>query len=145
MSISSAGVVSWAAPVVGTYSVSVTAKDSVNGLSGSGVYNVVIAAASTTTTTTTTKSTPPVITASALTGVAGKPLSGTIGIKVSASGGVSLNISGAPLGMSFSASGMNVAVSWPSPVAGSYTLKLTATDSAGASTTASIPVTINKR
>jgi hypothetical protein len=55
MSISSAGVVSWAAPVVGTYSVSVTAKDSVNGLSGSGVYNVVIAAASTTTTTTTTR------------------------------------------------------------------------------------------
>ena len=145
MSINSVGVVSWAAPVVGSYSVSVTAKDSVNGLSGSGVYNVVIAAASTTTTTTTTKSTPPVITASALTGVAGKPLSGTIGIKVSASGGVSLNISGVPLGMSFSASGLNVAVSWPSPVAGSYTLKLTATDSAGASTTASIPVTISKR
>jgi subtilase family serine protease len=146
MSISSAGVVSWAAPVVGSYSITVTAKDSVNGLSGSGVYSVAITAASSTSTTTTpTKSTPPVITASALTGVVGKALTGTIGVKVSTSGSVSLNISGAPLGMSFSASGMNVVVSWPSPVAGSYTLKLTATDSAGASTTASIPVTIAKR
>jgi subtilase family serine protease len=148
MSINSAGVVSWAAPVVGSYSVAVTAKDSVNGLSGQGVYNVVISAATTTTTTTTsttTKSTPPVITATTLTGVAGKALTGTIAVKVSASGGVSLNISGVPLGMSFSASGLNVLVSWPSPVAGNYTLKMTATDSAGASSTASIPVIIAKR
>jgi subtilase family serine protease len=146
MSISSAGVVSWAAPVVGSYSVGVTARDSVNGLSGSGVYNVVISAAGTTTTTPTpTKSTPPVITATTLTGVAGKALTGTIAVKVSVSGGVSLNISGVPLGMSFSASGLNVLVSWPSPVAGNYTLKMTATDSAGASTTASIPVIIAKR
>jgi subtilase family serine protease len=146
MSISNAGVVSWAAPVVGSYSVGVTARDSVNGLSGSGVYNVVISAAGTTTTTPTpAKSTPPVITATTLTGVAGKALTGTIGVKVSVSGGVSLNISGVPLGMSFSASGLNVLVSWPSPVAGNYTLKMTATDSAGASTTASIPVIIAKR
>lgn len=147
MSISSAGVVSWASPVAGSYSVTVTAKDRVNGLSGSGVYSVVIAAttSTTTTTTTTTKSTPPVITATALTGVVGQALTGTIGVKVSTSGNVTLNISGVPLGMSFSASGMNVVVSWPSPVAGSYTLKLTATDSAGASATASIPVTISRR
>lgn len=144
MGISGAGVVSWAAPVTGTYGVTVTAKDSVNGLSGSGVYSVVIASSSSGTTTT-TKSTPPVITASALGGVAGKALTGTIGVKVGTSGTVTLNISGAPLGMSFSASGLNVLVSWPSPVAGSYTLKLTATDSAGASSTASIPVTISKR
>ncbi|MTV41035.1 S53 family peptidase [Duganella radicis] len=151
MSISGAGVVSWAAPVAGSYSVTVTARDSVNGLSGSGVYSVVIAAASSGTGTGTgstggtTSSTPPVITASALSGVAGSPLTGTIGIKVSNSGTVSVNISGAPLGMTFSASGMNVAVSWPSPVAGSYTLKLSATDSTGASGTASIPVTISRR
>jgi hypothetical protein len=146
MSINSAGVVSWATPVVGSYSVAVTAKDSVNGLSGSGVYNVVISAASSTTTTPTpSKSTPPVITATTLTGVAGKALTGSIAVKVSVSGGVSLNISGVPLGMSFAASGLNVLVSWPSPVAGTYTLKMTATDSAGASTTASIPVIIAKR
>jgi len=145
MSISGAGVVSWATPVAGTYNVTVTARDSVNGLSGSGVYSVVIAAGSTGGTKTTASSTPPVITASAMTGVAGKPLSGTIGIKVSNSGMVSVNISGAPLGMMFSASGMNLAVSWAAPVAGNYTLKLTATDSTGASATASIPVTISKR
>ncbi|WP_343731069.1 S53 family peptidase [Duganella sp.] len=146
MSISSAGVVSWATPVAGTYNVSVTAKDSVNGLSGQGVYSVVIAASSSTSPSTSkTSSTPPVITATTLSGVAGKALSGTIAVKVSNSGAVSLSISGAPLGMSFSASGMNVAVAWPSPVAGSYTLKVTATDGAGVSATASIPVTISKR
>ncbi|NVM79056.1 hypothetical protein FHW83_004893 [Duganella sp. SG902] len=146
MSISGAGVVSWAKPVAGSYNVSVTAKDSVNGLSGQGVYSVVVAAAGgTTTTTTKASSTPPVITASALSGVVGKALSGSIAVKVSNSGAVSLSISGAPLGMSFSASGMNVVVAWPSPVAGSYTLKVTATDGAGVSATASIPVTIAKR
>ncbi|MYM69665.1 peptidase S53 [Pseudoduganella sp. FT55W] len=145
MAISSAGVVSWAAPVAGTYAVTVTAKDSKTGLSGQGVYTVVIAAASTTATTTKPSATPPVITATALSGVAGKALSGTIGVKVSNSGAVSLAISGAPLGMMFTASGMNVVVSWASPVTGSYTLKLTATDSTGASATASIPVTIKAR
>ncbi|MYM26378.1 peptidase S53 [Duganella sp. FT135W] len=145
MSISSAGVVSWATPVAGTYSVAVTAKDSVNGLSGQGVYSVVIAAGSTTTTTTKTSSTPPVITATALTGVAGRPLVGAIGVKVSTSGNVTLSISGAPLGMMFTVSGMNVVVTWAAPVTGSYTLKLTATDSSGASSAASIPVTITAR
>ncbi|WP_373989565.1 putative Ig domain-containing protein [Duganella sp. BuS-21] len=146
MGISSAGVVSWAAPVAGTYSVTVTAKDSVNGLSGQGVYSVVIAAAgSSSTTNTKTSSTPPVITATALTGVVGKALSGTVGIKISNSGTVNISITGAPLGMMFAASGMNVVVSWATPVAGSYQLKVTATDSTGASASAVIPVTISKR
>jgi subtilase family serine protease len=146
MSISSAGVVSWATPVAGTYAVTVSAKDSKTSLSGQGVYTVVIAAATTTTTTTTKPSTtPPVITATALSGVAGKALTGTIGVKVSNSGTVNLSISGAPLGMMFSASGMNVVVTWAAPVTGSYTLKLTATDSTGASATANIPVTIKAR
>jgi hypothetical protein len=151
MSISSAGVVSWAAPVVGSYSVTVTAKDSVNGLSGSGVYSVVIAAAAssgtsgTTTTTTNTAGGGPVIKASALTGVASRALSGTISISDATSKTVSVNISGAPLGMSFQVSGMQIVVSWAAPKVGSYTLKLVATDGNGASAAATIPVTISAR
>ncbi|SDH23706.1 MULTISPECIES: S53 family peptidase [unclassified Duganella] len=150
MSISSAGVVSWAAPVVGTYSVTITAKDSVNGLSGSGVITVVIAAASsssntTTTTTTTTASGGPVIKASAMTGVANRALSGTISISDATSKSVSVSISGAPLGMTFQVNGMQITATWAAPKVGSYTLKVVATDSNGASAAASIPVTVTAR
>lgn len=148
MSISSAGVVSWAAPVAGSYSVTVTAKDSVNGLSGSGVYSVVIAAASSTTTTTTTTTTTsggPVIKASAMTGVANRALSGTISISDATSKSVSVSIAGAPLGMTFQVSGMQITASWAAPKAGSYTLKVVATDGNGASAAASIPVTVSAR
>jgi len=147
MSISSAGVVSWAAPVVGTYSVTITAKDSVNGLSGSGVITVVIAAASssTTTTTTTTASGGPVIKASAMTGVANRVLSGTISISDATSKSVSVSISGAPLGMTFQVNGMQITATWAAPKVGSYTLKVVATDSNGASAAASIPVTVTAR
>lgn len=148
MSISSAGVVSWAAPVAGTYSVTVTAKDSVNGLSGSGVYSVVIAAASSTTTTTTTTTTisgGPVIKAAAITGVANRALSGTISISDATSKSVSVSISGAPLGMTFQVNGMQITATWATPKVGSYTLKVVATDGNGASAAASIPVTVTAR
>ncbi|MRW90421.1 peptidase S53 [Duganella sp. FT80W] len=144
MTISSAGVVSWASPVAGTYSVTITAKDSVNGLSGSAVYSIVIASASTTTTTT-TSSTGPVITASAMTGVVGKALSGTISITDSSSKSISVSISGAPLGMTFGVSGSKITVSWASPKTGSYTLKVVATNGNNASSSVSIPVTITAR
>lgn len=146
MSISATGVVSWAAPVAGTYSVTVTARDSVNGLSGSGVYSVVIAAASSTSsTTTTTASGGPVIKASAMTGVANRVLSGTISISDASSKSVSVSISGAPLGMTFQVNGMQITATWAAPKVGSYTLKVVATDSNGASAAASIPVTVTAR
>lgn len=151
MTISSAGVVAWSAPVVGTYSVTVVAKDSVNALSGSGLYTVVVASASSTTTTTTpttpvsTGASGPVIKAGALTGVAGRTLSGSIGITGATSNSIKVSISGAPLGMMFGANGSTISVVWASPVAGSYQLKLVATDGNGASASATIPVTISGR
>lgn len=150
MSISSAGVVSWATPVAGTYSVTVTAKDSKTGLSGQGVYTVTIAAATTTTTGTTTTTTTaagsgPVIKATTMSGVAGRALSGTISITDATSKSISVSISGAPLGMSFQVSGMQIVANWASPQTGSYTLKVVATDGNGASASASIPVTVNAR
>ena len=143
MSINSSGVVNWTTPVAGTYNVTVTAKDSKTGLSGQGVYTIVIAAATSTTNPTTTSSAGPVITAAAMNGVVGKALTGNIGI--SATGAVSLTISGAPLGMAFLPGGMNITVYWAAPQAGSYQLKVSATDAKGATTQITIPVTINAR
>lgn len=148
MTISAAGVVSWAAPVAGTYAVTVTARDSVNGLSGSGVYTIVIAAASTSGTTTTTGTTTtgtagPVIKATTLTGVAGRALSGSISIADATSKTITVTLSGAPLGMMFTPNGTTIAVSWAKPVTGSYQVKLTAKDGNGVSASATIPVTIS--
>ncbi|MYM75981.1 peptidase S53 [Duganella sp. FT134W] len=149
MSISSAGVVSWATPVAGTYSVTVTAKDSKTGLSGQGVYTVTIAAATSTSTTTTTTTTAagsgPVIKATTMSGVAGRALSGTISITDATSKSISVSISGAPLGMSFQVSGMQIVASWASPQTGSYTLKVVATDGNGASASLAVPVTVTAR
>jgi subtilase family serine protease len=130
MTISANGTVSWPSPLVGTYSVTVTAKDTRTGLSGQGLYTVKIAVAG------------PVITFSPVTGVAGKAVTGTIGISDATSPSVSISISGVPLGMSFSLSGTNIIMNWANPVAGSYSLKLYAVDSAGLSAQVTIPVTI---
>lgn len=146
MTVGSAGTVSWAAPVAGTYNVTVTAKDSVNGLSGAGVVTVVIASATSTTTTPVTSSgSGPVIKATTLTGVAGRSLSGTIAITDATSKSITLSIGGAPLGMTFAASGTTISVTWAKPVTGTYALKLVATDGNGAAATATIPVVITAR
>ena len=71
-------------------------------------------------------------------------MSGTISFADAGATGLSVSISGVPLGMSFSmGSGMSLVASWPNPVTGSYTLKVTVTDNLGRSATASVPVTIN--
>ena len=131
MSISSAGVVSWASPVVGTYAVTVTAKDTKTGLTGQGISTVKIAVAG------------PVITAAAMKGVVGKPLSGSISITDSgAITWLSVSISGVPLGMSFSSNGQTITANWPSPVLGSYSLQISAVDSAGLSAQLTVPISV---
>jgi hypothetical protein len=130
MSVSITGLVSWAAPVLGSYAVTVTVKDSKTGLSGQGLYTVKIAAAG------------PVITAAAMNGVVGKAIAGTIAISDPGATSLSISISGAPLGMSFSISGMTLTANWPSPVLGSYSLKVSVRDGAGLSAQAVVPITI---
>jgi hypothetical protein len=132
MSIAATGVVSWAAPVAGRYAVKATAKDTKTGLSGSGSYTVTIAPPG------------PVLSATALTGVAGRPLSGTIAVSDATSTSVSLTISGVPPGMTFAPVAGAVNVSWPAPVAGSYTLRISAKDGNGLTAAASVPVTISR-
>jgi subtilase family serine protease len=131
--------VSWATPVAGTYSVTIVAKDSKTGLSGQAVYTVKIEAA--------TVGTGLVLTAPAMSGVAGKPLSGSIGISAPGASSISISISGAPMGMMFSPllTSPGLSVNWASPVTGNYSLTVSATDNLGRSTKVVIPVTVSAR
>ena len=133
MTVSSAGLVSWAKPVTGVYTVMLTAKDSKTGLSGQAKYTVQITAGG------------PVITGAAMTGVAGKPMTGLISISDSGAQSISITISGAPMGMTFMVSGMNITSVWNSPSAGSYPLTVVLKDSSGGSAQLTIPVTVTAR
>lgn len=113
MSISSTGVVSWSVPVAGTYALTVTAKDSKTGLSGQGVYSVVIAPLPT-----------PVLTPATISGKVGVALS--FSAAASSVNPVTYTLSGAPSGMAISTVGL---VSWAKPVAGVYAVTVTAKDS----------------
>lgn len=136
MVIASTGVLSWPSPVLGSYAVTVKATNTSTGLSGSAVLTVVIAKAT---------SLAPVVTAPALSGIAGRPLSGSITVSSPAGRSMSIGISGVPYGVQFSASGQVLSLYWPSPVTGSYSLAITATDSAGLRTQATLPITITAR
>ncbi|MBK9444166.1 MAG: putative Ig domain-containing protein [Comamonadaceae bacterium] len=133
MSIASTGLISWASPVLGTYTVTVSAKDSKTGLIGKGLYTVKIAKAG------------PVITAAAAVGVVGKALTGSISISDPGAAWLSISLSGAPLGMGFTGSGQTITYTWASPVLGSYSLKVTVQDSAGLTAQTTVPITIKAK
>ncbi|MFZ4760457.1 MAG: putative Ig domain-containing protein, partial [Burkholderiaceae bacterium] len=135
MTLSSAGVLAWAKPVVGTYAVTVTARDGSTGLTGSAVITVKIGAA-------TVAPAGLVITAPPMTGTVGKPLTGSIVVSAPGARGLSIGISGVPNGMGFTASGTTINAIWASPRAGSYTLVINVRDSLGRSAQAMVPVTV---
>jgi hypothetical protein len=142
MVISAAGLVSWAAPVPGNWSVTVKASDIVNGLSGSAIWTVKIVAVPL----------PPLINAPALTGKVGTPLSGSIQVRDPKSTGLSISITGLPWGMRVDTGAMSASspaptfpLSWATPVAGQYSVKIVAKNAAGLSTTVTMPVTIAAR
>lgn len=134
LTINSAGVLSWAAPVAGNYAVSVTATNAASGLSGKGVIAVAITAAA-----------PPVISASAVTGSVGKPLTATIGVSSPAGGPLAIQVSGVPSGVTFSMSGASLLLSWLNPVAGKYALLITARDSAGLTSTSTLTIVVSPK
>ena len=134
MTISAAGLVAWPSPVAGNYTVTVAAKDTKTGLSGQGVYTLKIAVSG------------PVITGPAQTGVVGKPVTGTISITdAGAITWMQVSITGAPLGMSFAASGLNLTTSWTPTAAGSYSIKITALDSLGLTAQLVVPITVTAK
>lgn len=132
---SGTGVIAWSKPVAGNYSVTVTAKDSKTGLSGQGVIGVTIAAATAT-------ATGPVIVAPAMSGAAGKTLTGTITISDPGVSSIAISISNAPLGMLFTANGLTITASWLNPTAGTYSMVVSVSDSAGHSAKTTVPITV---
>jgi len=133
LSINTAGVISWANPVAGTYAVTVVARDSKTGLTGQGVITLNIAASGL------------VITANAMTGVVGKPISGTIAISAPGATSVQVTLTGVPLGMMFSISGTTLTATWSNPVLGNYNMTVSVLDSKGRSATKVIPITVTAK
>ena len=114
MAVSASGAVSWAAPVVGKYAVTVSATDLKSGLAGKGVYTVSVSAPA---------PVPPVVKGSSINGLAGSRLS--FQVAYTAPNAVSFALAGAPAGMTVSSTG---AVVWTTPKAGSYAVTVTVTD-----------------
>ena len=112
MTVSSAGVVNWAAPVAGTYSVTAIARDTKTGLTGQGVYTVTVAAPA-----------PPAVPGGSIAGTVGKALS--FSAAAPSVNPLRYALSGAPAGMAIGTDGT---VSWASPVLGTYTVTVAATD-----------------
>jgi len=131
MTISSAGLVAWSTPVVGSYNVTVNATDPKTGLTGQGVYKVTVVSPG------------PQIAFTAITGTHGKAVSGTITLSDSKATSLSMSISGVPQGMNFKSSGLATTFTWLSPVSGKYVLAITVEDSAHLTATATLPITIN--
>jgi hypothetical protein len=130
VTIAASGVVSWPAPIAGTYAVTIIATDTKTNLAGKGVYTVTIAVAG------------PAIKVSPMNGVVGTPMSGSISITDSTANGFRVTISGFPNGITFSASGTVITASWAKPVTGSYTMQIGVLDSNGKSASASVPITV---
>jgi len=110
--------------------VTIIATDTKTNLIGKGAYTLTISQAG------------PIIKTAPMSGVAGKPISGTITISDATSNSLSIGISGVPVGMSFGNSGPTITASWTKPVTGSYVLQILAQDANGRKTSASIPVTV---
>ncbi|GAA5174921.1 hypothetical protein GCM10025771_05780 [Niveibacterium umoris] len=135
MTISTSGVLSWANPLVGSYTVTVRAKDSKTGLTGQGVIKLTVAA----------PVAGPVIKAPPLTGVAGVPLSGTISVSNPSGQSLSVTITGIPMGVTLALSGQSILLNWARPVTGGYTLTITAKDASGKTAQVTMPITITAK
>jgi hypothetical protein len=131
MAIASTGVVNWASPVAGTYAVKVAARDTKTGLTGQTTLTVQIAAAAGLT-----------VTAAPISGKAGQALSGSIAITAPGASSVSITISGAPLGMMFTSSGLTLKISWANPLKGSYSLNVAVKDSLGRAANTTLPISV---
>lgn len=114
MTINADGQLGWPVPVAGSYAVTVTAKDTVTGLSGKGVVTVRIE----------TPTLAPTVASTAITGRVGTALS--YKLTVSAQNAVTYSMTGAPAGLTISSTGT---LGWAKPVQGSTTFVVIAKDS----------------
>ena len=82
------------------------------------------------------------ITAAPISGKAGQALSGSFAITAPGATSVSITISGVPLGMMFTPSGLSFKISWASPVKGSYSLNVVVKDSLGRTASTTLPISV---
>jgi hypothetical protein len=128
LAVSSAGVLTWAKAVQGNYAVTARATNAY-GASGSGIYRFSVIAES-----------PPVFSGStSLNGVAGSSFTATIAVSDPNGGTLGLSASGAPAGLTLSSGGQ---LAWAKPLAGIYSVRVTATDSYGYAASATYKLTI---
>lgn len=113
MTISSAGMISWSKPVAGNYSVTVTARDMMNNLTGNGVYAITI-----------NKTAGPAVSSGNVNGSVGSALKFTV--VVTDPNPHTFSLPGAPTGMTIDSNGN---VSWPTPVLGNYAVSVVVKDS----------------
>ena len=129
-------VLSWNSPQVGDYSFNVILTIADNQFSLKEKVHLVV-----------TDSIPsaggPVITASDIQGQVGRPLMGFIRITNPSAKRTRVEISGAPAGLSYAPSGPGILLRWRNPVAGNYSLVVTATDSNYQSSQQTIRLTVN--
>jgi hypothetical protein len=130
MTIASTGCIGWDIPTAGTFVVTVTARDTMTGLTGRGALTLSVIQPG------------PGVAATSLTGVSGQALSGSIAFTDSAASVLSISISGVPAGLSFAVSGNVLNASWASPVTGTYSLQATVIDTQKLTAAATIPLTI---
>jgi len=136
LAISQTGLLTWIQPAIGVYAFKVNATDSKTSAVGSADITVKISAAST--------PKGPTITAPAtLTGTARRQLTSVIGISDPDARYVSVSLKGAPAGMSIFSVGQGILLSWVRPVAGTYTLVITAKDNNNLSAQATVYLTVN--
>ena len=137
LAISSTGAITWTPASQGSYPINVNVTDTVTHVSATAVITLQVNPALT--------YAGPVIAASAIRGTAGSPLAAFINITDTDPGVryVSVSIKGAPAGMGFGGSGQGILMRWLRPVAGTYTLMVTATDNLNHSSQANVSVTIN--
>jgi len=85
------------------------------------------------------------ITSTGFTGVAGKPLTGTISFNDPSKAAFSAQISGVPAGMGFALSGRTLTATWAKPVTGKYTLSVSMRNAAGTTVSKAVAVTVTAK
>ena len=128
LAVDATGTLKWAAPVAGSYTFTATASTAA-GKSASASYSLKVIAATAPTFSSSGK----------FSGTAGTAFSGTLSASNPNGGTLSYGVAGAPAGLNASTTG---ALSWASPVAGSYTFTATVTDSYGYSSKQTETLTI---
>ena len=128
----SEGVVKWPSPVTGKFSVKVTAKDLKSGLTGSGVYDLII-----------TPPPAPIVGSGSMTATVGQAFS--VIVSVADRYPCKLSLIGAPAGMTITAGTYNSAtVNWSQPKSGSYRFTVKAVDTqTGLSSQSDYTMTVN--